>query len=434
MDVWKELGITPTQDRAEIRRAYARRLKMVNPEDDPAGFQRLRSAYEKIMAAIDGVESESDITRTHENDEEDPELLEGVLREVNAGLEKEEGADAITRLETYLNSAHMSLERRALFEQRILEDIAHRHRVPDRLARFAIDTFRWDQGLGHLPRYHRAVARDLLAIPETETRLKALKQQARGWLWNLVRGFSRDPLAAALLLSRCRPLWFRLAAFDLATLRAVQRLFGELDSFYPGLVTGHLDSETVSWWRRELEWQRGRTQTLFRFIVSTYCVPIIGGLVVFVAILLFPGAPPWHVALFISVIVMVIMALPLTAVVFKDSITEFVLWIMAESARATAAGFVVFLGMFVWYLLEEPPWSYVVTGIAFLAAIAMAGQRDCAKFFLWCVALWSALGLSALLWPRLTTVIAPDAYFWMIQVAVFAALKSLRLMEQQRVG
>ncbi len=435
MDVWKELGIAPTRDRREIRRAYARRLKAVHPEDDPAGFQCLRTAYEKIMAAIDSLESESGTTRAKKNKEEEPdELLEGVLHEVDAGRESEEGADAMARLETHLKSAHMGLERRALLEQRVLEEIAHRHSVPERFARFAIETFRWDQGLGHLPDYHRTIARDLLAIPETEARLKELKRQAHGWPWKVARAFDRAPLAAAVLLSRCRPLWFRVAAFDLPTLQAIQRLFGELESFYPGLVTRHLDPETVAWWRRELEWPHGRKQALLRLFVSTYWLAIIGGLGAFVAILLHPDAPPWHVALFISAVVTAIVALPLTVVVFKESIAKFVLWIMAGSARAFAAAFVVFCGMFAWYLLEEPPWSYVVTGAAFLAAIAMAGRRDCAKFFLCCVALWAALGLFALVWPRLTTVIAPDVYFWVVQIAVFAAVKSWRLIEQQRIG
>ena len=52
--IWGVLGIEPTRDVAEIRRAYATLLKRTRPEDDPAGFASLRQAYEYALSYARG--------------------------------------------------------------------------------------------------------------------------------------------------------------------------------------------------------------------------------------------------------------------------------------------------------------------------------------------------------------------------------------------
>lgn len=49
MNPWTLLGIAPTREEREIKRAYTRLLRLRPPETDPAGFQSLREAYEAAL-------------------------------------------------------------------------------------------------------------------------------------------------------------------------------------------------------------------------------------------------------------------------------------------------------------------------------------------------------------------------------------------------
>ena len=47
--LWDILGTEPTGDERALKRAYAKRLKVTRPEDDPVAFQELRDAYEYAL-------------------------------------------------------------------------------------------------------------------------------------------------------------------------------------------------------------------------------------------------------------------------------------------------------------------------------------------------------------------------------------------------
>ena len=71
MSIWQTLDIAPTRDTAEIRRAYARRLKACRPDRDPTGYQALREAFDeaKQWASNDFVFVEDEMLLTPEPEE-----------------------------------------------------------------------------------------------------------------------------------------------------------------------------------------------------------------------------------------------------------------------------------------------------------------------------------------------------------------------------
>ena len=49
MDCWAFLGISPTEDEREVRKAYLEKLPSYHPEEDPDGFRQLRQAMEEAL-------------------------------------------------------------------------------------------------------------------------------------------------------------------------------------------------------------------------------------------------------------------------------------------------------------------------------------------------------------------------------------------------
>lgn len=51
-DDWDRLGLEPTTDLAAIKKAYALKLKVTRPDDDPAAYQALREAYDNAQVWV----------------------------------------------------------------------------------------------------------------------------------------------------------------------------------------------------------------------------------------------------------------------------------------------------------------------------------------------------------------------------------------------
>jgi hypothetical protein len=70
--VWSELQIAATNDLRAIKRAYAQRLKQVQPEEDAEGFKRLRTAYESAIFWASFAEVPEGLTTQKESTVEQP--------------------------------------------------------------------------------------------------------------------------------------------------------------------------------------------------------------------------------------------------------------------------------------------------------------------------------------------------------------------------
>ena len=59
MNAWKVLGIEPTSDKKEIKKAYARLLKQYHPEENPEEFKQIQAAFQQCLHQDQEIESVS---------------------------------------------------------------------------------------------------------------------------------------------------------------------------------------------------------------------------------------------------------------------------------------------------------------------------------------------------------------------------------------
>ena len=59
MNCWEILGIEPTKDKKEIKKAYARLLKQYHPEENPEEFKQIQAAYQQCLHLDQEIESVS---------------------------------------------------------------------------------------------------------------------------------------------------------------------------------------------------------------------------------------------------------------------------------------------------------------------------------------------------------------------------------------
>lgn len=122
-EIFQVLGIEETKDENQIKRAYREKLAVTNPEDNPEGFKRLRSAYEEACNYA-------------RQPEEDAKELE--RDETPSGLWVEKVADVYANMEKRRDVACWE----ALFEEDVLLDLAEEENCTYKLLRFLMEHFK----------------------------------------------------------------------------------------------------------------------------------------------------------------------------------------------------------------------------------------------------------------------------------------------------
>lgn len=143
MDAWKQLGITATPNRLEIKRQYTAQLKLIDPQNIAAQYQELTSAYRQALSEarfqqLDGAAATANNSEAVRSEPvvpdfgavHDHEQLAGVLEALYVDLELRSEPKAWVGTFSQVFQQPLSAELSQQFEMHILEFVTRNNLLP----------------------------------------------------------------------------------------------------------------------------------------------------------------------------------------------------------------------------------------------------------------------------------------------------------------
>ncbi len=290
---WATLGIDQTADEAVIRRAYAARLKLTRPDEDPDGFRILRAAFE--MARRFAQDQPSPVEHPARPPAAPPASegfnLQG-LREVAARAAELREAQAVrARIERALragrlldaavfwrdavDSLALPLNDQPRFSEALARAVAAK---PPALAVFdeIVQRMDWQEEAAHFSA--RPVVVEVLARHAALTwyaQLQAVACEPLGWRRGAARG--RRLAARILLLPAPGPVW-RLLPLPFS--RPVFHTWWEGVNRHEAWLAGRLDARRITWCRQSTRFWPRLVVAVVRLAVLLMLIPLVVTLLV----------------------------------------------------------------------------------------------------------------------------------------------------------
>lgn len=286
-DAWQLLGLAPTEDGREVKRAYARLLKQIDVHADPDAFIRLRAARELALrwgAEIPEWERETDENGANDDSWSDDALdwnyllADGLCLDANGDLcrpgqaapaptyrpttDSDKLRAAVDSLEAALNGdfavdpqqveiagiallelcAEAQVDEAARIEEWLLAAMAAAIPRSDPLIDAAARQFGWNDAVRSHGRSFNLDLDDLL---------RRRTARAEFASWRVHPGEEIREAVAELT----RPGRTRLSVFDLGLARQVQRFLANVVAAQP-MIEYDFAPDTLAWWRRYLAGRR----------------------------------------------------------------------------------------------------------------------------------------------------------------------------------